>query len=419
MNHALILAAGHSQRFPKSQDKLWLPVHDQPLLYYTLAAFQEHSHVDQISLAVSPRKLTAARRLVKKHFPKITLIIPGGQTRQATFFKLFRQTKPDPKDIVLVHNAANPFVTEKEITAVLAATQKHQAAYVGHPVTDTIHLLHKSDQLVPRDQIIAAQTPQAARAELFQKAIAGAARTSQTTTRAARSATKTRPTFTDEVSLLKSIGIQPKFILADPHNFKITYPRDFELAKILLGDLPTNFRVGLGQDSHRFETLSSPRALSSSRPRGSKAPPKTYRPCLTLAGLKFPKYPKLKANSDGDVILHALFNALSSAIGERSISRTADPLLKKRQTKNSQAYLKPLLKKITSQKYEINNVSLSLEGARPRLEKHVPRLKKSLSRILKIPAAKIGLTLTSGEKLTPFGRGQGLACIAYVSLTSP
>ena len=494
MNFAFILAAGQSQRFSKNQDKLWLKIHGKPLLYYTLSVFQNHPQIDQIFLAVNSTKLTLTRRLVKKyHFTKVTQlpvpplkqslpsrkanldsapIIPGGKTRQSTFFKLFRHVKPALDDLVLVHNAANPLVTPEEISAVIKATQKSGAAFVAHPVTDTIHHCHpctsvmlsmskheilkkchpcespchpcesrdlsspvsKNTAAAPRHSLLAAQTPQAARAELFQKAIQSAIKTRHRLRTAKRNKAYRPPTFTDEVSLLKSINVNPTPLPASPNNFKITFPRDFELAKILLGDTPTNFRVGVGQDSHRFsKPISSvsrqhchsceSRNLSTQNPSkpNSLSLPKTPAQLssqLILAGLKFPKYPKLEANSDGDVILHALYNALSSALSGRSISRTADPLFKEHKITDSRKYLKPLLQKIAAQKLTINNISLSLEGSRPRLEPHVPKMKKSLSHLLEIPESKIGLTLTSGENLTPFGQGDGLACIAYISLIS-
>jgi len=158
--------------------------------------------------------------------------------------------------------------------------------------------------------------------------------------------------------------------------------------------VPCSMRIGLGHDSHRFSET---------------------RKALFLGGLKISATEGLEGNSDGDVVLHALTNAISSALGGGSISTFADAMCV-RGEKNSQKYLQKILAKMRVADFEIENVAISIEGARPKLEKHFPKMRQKLSKILSLESSRIGLVATTGEKLTAFGRGEGLQTFAIVLL---
>ena len=156
-----------------------------------------------------------------------------------------------------------------------------------------------------------------------------------------------------------------------------------------------DFRIGIGQDSHKF---------SADKNKN-----------LVLGGFIVPNEVGLEANSDGDIILHALFNAISTAIGERSLGYYADEMRKKGIT-DSKQYLKIILKKLSEKNLTINNISISIEALKPKLEQYNDSIKNSLSKILNIEKEKIGIAFTSGEGLTSFGKGEGMLCFAIVSL---
>jgi len=160
------------------------------------------------------------------------------------------------------------------------------------------------------------------------------------------------------------------------------------------------FRIGLGQDHHRF---------LNQKLNNSGCP-------LTIGGFVIPDQDiSFDANSDGDVILHALGNALSSALGGGSISNIADPLCQQGIYQSS-AYLLPLLEQMKNAGYQIANISLSLEALRPKLETHRPDIVASLAKILSLQPNQIGLTFTTGESLTACGQGEGIAAHAIVLL---
>lgn len=158
-----------------------------------------------------------------------------------------------------------------------------------------------------------------------------------------------------------------------------------------------DFRVGLGQDSHRFgETdLKKP---------------------LILGGVLIPHHKGgLEAVSEGDVILHAIFNACATAIGGRSMGFYDRRLLKKSKG-DSRYFCRFILQEIEKKGYKVNNISVMVEAKTPRLEPYALRMKKNLSQLFKIEPEKVGLAFTSGEGLTAFGKGEGIWASALVSL---
>lgn len=156
--------------------------------------------------------------------------------------------------------------------------------------------------------------------------------------------------------------------------------------------------VGFGKDSHAFLP-----EYKSNQP-------------LILGGVLLSEKLSFRANSDGDVILHAIFNAISQAIGERSIGFYADEMCLNQKITDSQEYLKVILKKMNQEKFKINNLGIMIEASRPKLEPYCLKIKKSLAQILNLQESQIGLTFTSGEGLTAFGRGEGMKAEVVCSL---
>jgi 2-C-methyl-D-erythritol 2,4-cyclodiphosphate synthase len=153
-------------------------------------------------------------------------------------------------------------------------------------------------------------------------------------------------------------------------------------------------RVGLGQDSHRF------------------LPEESTKPCI-IAGLIFDNCPGLAADSDGDVVFHAICNAITSVTGVPLLGKLAIDLCHKDGITDSQVYLEKALEALQEQRIE--HVSLSIEGKRPRFQKRVDEMRKNIASILKIAIDQVGLTVTSGDGLTDFGCGEGLQCLCLLT----
>ncbi|MBU2477067.1 2-C-methyl-D-erythritol 2,4-cyclodiphosphate synthase [Candidatus Micrarchaeota archaeon] len=156
------------------------------------------------------------------------------------------------------------------------------------------------------------------------------------------------------------------------------------------------FRVGLGQDSHRFSHVHE------------KKP-------LMLGGIKVEGHLGLKGNSDADVILHALFNSLAQIIGWKSIGSHADKLCKEDGITDSKEYLKEPLKKLKEMDYEITTVGITIECRKPKIDPVSDEIRKSIAKILGIEEDQVGIIATTGERLTSFGKGEGIQVFAVIT----
>lgn len=375
MIYGILLAAGLGRRF--GGNKLLVPLGEKKVWEWSLALLRDHKMLDEILVVGGPELSppTGIRR------------IEGGATRFDSFTAAARSLLPVLRadDLILVHNAANPFATKKEITRVLRAAREHGAAAVAGPVVDTIKRVttdRRVKETLPRSSLRATQTPQALRADVLQAGLIAAEQLSIP--------------ITDEMMLAEKAGFRPVIVTKSADNFKITTAADLVLARLKIGDLPLNCLCGLGSDSHAFSTTD----------KG-----------LSLGGLFLPAEPKFVANSDGDVILHALTNAILSALGGGSLAEFADPLCRSGVT-DSAVYLGVALEKMKKRRFQLGNASIALECARPLITPLTEDLRSSLSRLLAIAPEKIGITATSGESLTTFGRGEGIACQAVVTLYS-
>ena len=157
-------------------------------------------------------------------------------------------------------------------------------------------------------------------------------------------------------------------------------------------------RVGIGVDQHAVE-------LTPGRP-------------LVLAGIVIPGAPGLRAHSDGDVVLHAVFNAISSGLGNRSIGWYHSDRDERRRGAASCEYLKTTRAMLDRQGFVVGNLAAAIECKAPRIEPHVPAMKKSLARLLDCPAGAIGITASTGEGLSAYGQGRGILVQAVVTLVA-
>ncbi len=155
------------------------------------------------------------------------------------------------------------------------------------------------------------------------------------------------------------------------------------------------FVTGLGEDSHRFTT---------------------QKKALVLGGYTCNDQGGFEANSDGDVILHALCNAISSLTGKPVLGPRADALCRQGKT-NSRTYLALALEDLQNdnREWELHHIAISLEGARPKIIPLQEKIRDSVAALIGLEAEDVGITANTGEDLTAFGQGQGLRCTVVLS----
>ncbi|NLX77258.1 MAG: 2-C-methyl-D-erythritol 2,4-cyclodiphosphate synthase [Clostridiaceae bacterium] len=152
------------------------------------------------------------------------------------------------------------------------------------------------------------------------------------------------------------------------------------------------FRVAIGQDSHRFDFDNNNKKL-------------------VLGGVIFDG-PPLKGNSDADVVLHALTNAISGITGVNILGETADRMCLEEGITDSSAYVREALKHFHG---TICHVSFSIECLKPKITPRIPDMRKSIANLLDISETSIGITATTGEGLTDFGKGLGIQCFCVLT----
>lgn len=381
MNIGLLLAAGKSKRF--KGDKLFIKIGGKPVIYHSLKFLEDSKAIGAIFIAANSMNKKRIEKLVSEEkFKKVKKIFLGGKTRFESVTKIIPQILPSRADFFVIHNAANPFATAEELQRCFKAFKKEiSGVAVGRKIHCTIKKAKtlswyapvEVEKTVPRQNLWEVETPQVVRARDF--------------LRACKKIPRQKFDYTDDLSVLEAAEMKTVIAEADYGNRKITRPED----------LSRDFAVGIGEDSHRFKIQMS------------------KSPKLILGGVKIKALPALEAESDGDVVLHALCNAVSSAIGGGSLGTYATKMCK-RGIKDSKKYLVVVLKRAAAKNWRVKQCSISIETAKPKIDPLAPKIKKSLSNLLKISPDKIGITATSGEGLTPFGRGEGIKCQAAVLL---
>ncbi|MBS0648026.1 MAG: 2-C-methyl-D-erythritol 2,4-cyclodiphosphate synthase [Verrucomicrobia bacterium] len=154
------------------------------------------------------------------------------------------------------------------------------------------------------------------------------------------------------------------------------------------------YRTGLGQDSHRF------------------LPEDSTKPCI-LAGLVFDEAPGMASDSDGDVIFHAICNAITSLTGVQILGGIADDLCQKDGLTDSQIYVQRALETLRPQKIE--HVALAIEAKRPRLQHRIEEMRSKIASVLHLRLNQVGITATASDGLTEFGLGEGIQCLCIIT----
>ena len=153
-------------------------------------------------------------------------------------------------------------------------------------------------------------------------------------------------------------------------------------------------KTGIGQDSHRF------------------LPKDSSKPCM-LGGILFADLPGFSANSDGDVVLHAICNAISSISGELILGNIADELCHKDGITDSAVYLRRGLE--TLKGYKIAHIAICIEAKRPKIKDRIDEMKKRIAQIIESDPNSVGITASTGEGLTDFGCGEGVQAFCCLS----
>jgi 2-C-methyl-D-erythritol 4-phosphate cytidylyltransferase len=201
-----------------------------PILIHTLRKFAASPEVSEIYIALRANEIEGFRTRLEKDAKEILKkeihLVEGGEHRQHSVANAITSISASADDVVLVHDAVRPFVTEEIIHDVIQAAQKYGAAIAGIPAVDTVKQVERTSEAalitatLPRERVVMAQTPQGFRYDVIKKAFDEAAADGFV--------------GTDEASLVERSGHAVAVVMGSPRNIKITTPGDMELAEFLL-----------------------------------------------------------------------------------------------------------------------------------------------------------------------------------------
>ena len=359
------------------------------MLVRTMRVFQECDDVTEIILVVRDEYLSNADQLVRAYnISKVSYITAGGDVRQDSVRNGLSHISADC-EIVLIHDAARPFVTSDIIKNSITAAIEHKASIAAVPVINTIKSSSDGvfvDATINRESLFAVQTPQT-----FDR---------QTIEEAYRIAYSDCFYGTDDASLVERIGIPVKIVEGAYDNIKITTPNDIVSAENIIrlkegsSSVNTGFRIGHGYDIHKFE-------------KGRR---------LILGGVEFPNEDGLLGHSDADVLLHAVADSILGAAGAGDIGKhfpDTDPTYK---DADSLSLLAKTAEIVKSMGWQTGNVDITLIAQRPKISKYTPMMKENISNALGINPDMVNVKATTAEGLGDIGRELGIECHAVAIL---
>ena len=366
---AVLLAAGRSARF--GQDKLWLEIEGEPLWLRSFKTLSSSPGVNAVGIVGAHDRLAEFRELA----PSAVFVIAGGEQRQESS-RLGVGAVPSEFDTVLIHDAARAFLTPVLVQRVLDGIARTGAAFPAVPQTDTVKIGSGDMWTTPdRASVVAVQTPQGARRDLLQRAFR-----------------ECHGQFTDEASMLESLGLPVEAVEGDLTNSKVTHPSD--LSRIL-GNVET--RTGLGYDVHAF-------SVDPNRP-------------MWLGGVEFDYRPGLEGHSDADALLHAIVDALLGAAGLGDIGLlypNTDPRWK---DAPSSIFLRETAALLVAEGWKICHIDSTVLAERPKIMGRREELCARIAELAGLSPGQVSVKATTNEGLGSIGRGEGIAAFAVVTVS--
>lgn len=297
--------------------------------------------------------------------------VEGGKTRQESILNamLFLEKSNAHPEIVLIHDGARPFVSEKIIKDTANAAYEYGASAPGIPPVDTHKLVCNDgfiEEHLTRNKMVAIQTPQAFTfAPLLQ---------------AHKKAAQEKTEYTDDTEIWGNYIGKVKIVLGSTANKKITHPEDYNMQNNFV------FRTGLGYDIHPLV-------------EGRK---------LLIGGVDFPFEKGEAGHSDGDALLHAITDALLGASGKEDIGCFFPPEEDKWKDADSSVLLKTAWQKIKNDGWTLNNLDCVIKLEKPKFLPKRDEVILSIANILEVEQDKISVKAKTGERLDSVGRGEAI-----------
>jgi 2-C-methyl-D-erythritol 4-phosphate cytidylyltransferase/2-C-methyl-D-erythritol 2,4-cyclodiphosphate synthase len=372
----IIAAAGAGRRLGGAKPKQLLDIGGGSMLSHSLRAFLDHPRVSEV-IVVKPAGPLA---LVLPDAQKLRAV-DGGPRRQDSVANGF-DAADSRSDVILIHDAARPFVSADLISRTIDAAAEHGAAIAAVQSHDTVKQVAGGVVVdtIPRETIYLAQTPQGFRRDVLAAAV-----------KLGRDGIE----VTDEAALAERAGFRVHVVEGDPGNMKITTEADLIAARQRAGGAPATLqRIGTGYDLHR---------LVEGRP-------------LVIGGVTIPFDKGPLGHSDGDVACHAVTDAILGAVSLGDIGRhfpDTDPRWK---GADSIALLAEAVRMVREAGYQVINVDLTVILERPKIKDAIDDMRSRLASAIGIDRGAVSIKGKTNEGVDAVGRGEAIAAQAVALL---
>ena len=363
-NCFIILASGQSKRFKSKKLKQFSIYNNKQLYEHSLDKALNSKLFKYIVLVVNNIKY------IDKKYPKSVKIIKGGKERSDSSLIALNYIKKFKPNNILIHDAARPNFSNKLIKKLIHLLKKHNAVIPAIRSKDSIKYKIKNNIYnLKKENSLLTQTPQAFRfKELYNIAKVN------------------KKLIQDESSLFIDNNLEINFVNGELSNNKITFKEDLNITKTFFG---------IGFDIHRL--------IKNKK--------------LYLGGVKIPFHSGLKGHSDGDVILHAIIDAILGAMQKKDIGAYYPSNKNKFKNIRSPNMLKPILEDFYHCNFFINNLDINLICEQPKVSKYRNIIINSLSKLINLKKNKINLKGKTVEKLGLIGKEKAIACEVIISVS--
>jgi len=385
---AIVPAAGRGERFvssqPHSLPKQYTPLLGGTVLEWSLRALLAEPRIHAIVVVLAAGDSHWPQAAAKLNSPKLLTAIGGAQRQDSVMNGLdFLSSRAAADDWVLVHDAARPCLNSSDIGALADALASDVAgAVLAAPIVDTVRrVLPGGVETVDRTGLWRALTPQVFAFAPLRRALQDAARAGVA--------------VTDEAQAMERIGIRAVLVSGSPFNIKLTRAEDLGVAAgILRMGESSHMRVGQGMDVHAFG-------------EGDH---------VVLGGVRIAHSQGVVAHSDGDVVIHALCDALLGAMGDGDIGQHFPDTDARYRGADSRVFLRVVAERMRAAGRHLVNADITVLAEAPRVAAHRSAMAANLAHDLGAPVQLINIKATTTERLGFIGRKEGLAAMASVLL---
>jgi 2-C-methyl-D-erythritol 4-phosphate cytidylyltransferase/2-C-methyl-D-erythritol 2,4-cyclodiphosphate synthase len=393
---AIVPAAGRGERFASSASpsipKQYTPLLGRSVLEWSLRALLAEPRILGIVVVLAAGDAHWAEIARSLDSPKLLTTI-GGAHRQDSVMNGLEYLAPTAQadDWILVHDAARPCLRAGDLSALCDALENNPrsaAADIGGvvlaaPIVDTIKReLPHGLETVDRTGLWRALTPQVFAYAALRKALNDAA--------------ADKLAVTDEAQAMERMGIRAALVPGSPFNIKVTRAEDLEVAAAILkmGE-SSQMRIGQGVDVHAFGAGDH----------------------VVLGGVRIAHAQGIVAHSDGDVVIHALCDALLGAMGDGDIGQHFPDSDPRYRGADSRVFLRVVAQRMKSAGLRLVNADITVLAEAPRIGTHRSAMAANLAQDLQVAATAINIKATTTERLGFIGRKEGLAAMASVLLS--